>query len=447
VGFPIKVTRKTILRALGAGSLILVGGLVLLGWGAWSAAGRLERRLTKLRQEGHPVSILEVARRPIPSGMNAAPIFRELAPEVESVASALESWYPKQGYPTGSLPSLERERLEGLFAGHASIWAVLEEAASRPEYLPRVDVSVSPTLSNSTYLNEVALHRLLNRVLRARTALLVSQGQNDEALKVQVLALKLSRLVQRAPFLMAYLTGVACSSSAIESANQVIRLGSISDETRDALNIELSFHDSHDSFQLGLISERALSLSMLEELLPSGFWSVVGVKPQLALSFLDLYDRHLKNLSQPFYQLAPKGPSVRQASLLMNPFSTLPKLLDPALSAGRSASERLRALSRSLRVLNAIESRDSFDGNQAIPSVEQLGLQGDVGRDPFDGKPLRIQRKTNGWLVYSVGPDRVDDGGLLEKGKDVGVGPADLELEAHATTLSEQATLSARKLR
>jgi hypothetical protein len=35
--------------------------------------------------------------------------------------------------------------------------------------------------------------------------------------------------------------------------------------------------------------------------------------------------------------------------------------------------------------------------------------------DPFDGKPLRFRRDSEGVIVYSVGPDRTDDGGDRQK--------------------------------
>jgi hypothetical protein len=45
--------------------------------------------------------------------------------------------------------------------------------------------------------------------------------------------------------------------------------------------------------------------------------------------------------------------------------------------------------------------------------------------DPFDGKPLRLRKTDDGIVIYSVGPDRVDDGGHLsyampQPGDDVG---------------------------
>jgi hypothetical protein len=37
----------------------------------------------------------------------------------------------------------------------------------------------------------------------------------------------------------------------------------------------------------------------------------------------------------------------------------------------------------------------------------------EIPQDPFDGKPLRMARLTDGMIIYSVGHDRADDGGNL----------------------------------
>ena len=41
-----------------------------------------------------------------------------------------------------------------------------------------------------------------------------------------------------------------------------------------------------------------------------------------------------------------------------------------------------------------------------------------IPTDPFDGKPLRLVMRNNQWIIYSVGPDGVDNGGVsFEKTK------------------------------
>ena len=38
----------------------------------------------------------------------------------------------------------------------------------------------------------------------------------------------------------------------------------------------------------------------------------------------------------------------------------------------------------------------------------------EIPEDPFDGKPLRYKRLDNGYVIYSIGPDGKDDGGVEE---------------------------------
>ena len=41
------------------------------------------------------------------------------------------------------------------------------------------------------------------------------------------------------------------------------------------------------------------------------------------------------------------------------------------------------------------------------------GLLKEVPKDPYDGKTLRFKRTPTGLIVYSVGPDLIDNGGKL----------------------------------
>jgi hypothetical protein len=49
----------------------------------------------------------------------------------------------------------------------------------------------------------------------------------------------------------------------------------------------------------------------------------------------------------------------------------------------------------------------------ALPATLS-NLPGPVPNDPFDGQPLRYKQTDRGYLVYSVGPDHKDNGGLVE---------------------------------
>ena len=102
--------------------------------------------------------------------------------------------------------------------------------------------------------------------------------------------------------------------------------------------------------------------------------------------------------------------------------SLFDSMVGPALEAAREATARNQALSRALRVLNAIQSAPNWMAADQIDAL-QLGLPADATKDPFTEQPLVIRKQGSGWLIYSVGFNLKDDGGEIDESKDVGVAP------------------------
>ena len=64
-------------------------------------------------------------------------------------------------------------------------------------------------------------------------------------------------------------------------------------------------------------------------------------------------------------------------------------------------------------------------GATGAASLEELvnkGLIASVPLDPYDGKALRFKPVADGVIVYSVGPDRTDNGGNIDRTKPTSVG-------------------------
>jgi hypothetical protein len=43
--------------------------------------------------------------------------------------------------------------------------------------------------------------------------------------------------------------------------------------------------------------------------------------------------------------------------------------------------------------------------------------------DPYNSEPLNVKRMPEGWMVYSVRSNLMDDGGILDSKTDVGADP------------------------
>jgi hypothetical protein len=93
-------------------------------------------------------------------------------------------------------------------------------------------------------------------------------------------------------------------------------------------------------------------------------------------------------------------------------------LLLPATMRIRGSFDRTIAMSRCLRVVNAWSRRGDFHAE-----LDSLGLPAHCLVDPYDGKRLRVKSSKAGPTIYSVGENRIDDGGNLLLFQDIGLEP------------------------
>ncbi|GAC1474294.1 MAG: hypothetical protein NVSMB9_24370 [Isosphaeraceae bacterium] len=396
--------------------------LLINAYFVWSTGTRLERRLSALRHAGEPVQLADLAREPILPERNGDVYLRRAADDLDAIQKEPTVWYPKSGYPTGKLSPTDQERLENLFAAYPKVIPLLEQAADCPDYDPQLDVTLPPFRFLEPFMERTSRHRLLYRVLRARSMLLLSKGRADDALATQVLMLRLTRSWRREPLIMGYLVTAACELVAMDGANQVLQAGPVSPSARQSLDAELALHDNLEGFQWALRSERSFSLSSVRELPGSAFWLTRGFANDLMLRLLELYDHHLRDASRPFAAVVSRANKASRPGGGLNPYGALVTLLEPGLAAPREPAERTRAMSRSLRLINALQARVA-PGSDRVPALNDLGLPAEVTLDPFNGQPLHVKKLPEGWMVYSVGSNLLDDGGKLDWTTDIGFGP------------------------
>jgi hypothetical protein len=375
-----------------------------------------------MRRAGDPILIADLAREPIPPEKNADVFLRRAAGDLDSIQKELMALYPKTGYPTGELSATDQPKLDAIFASYSRVMPFLEEAAGCPDDDPQLDCSLAPSRFIEPCMDRASKHRLLNRVLRARCALLLSKGRIDEAIANQVVVLQLTRHWRREPLLITYLVTAVCEQSAMEGVNQVLRRGPASAPARQALDAELALHDSMDGYDWALKSERTFSLSSVREIPGTGFWLTRGIANDLMSRFIDTYDRFLEDESRLYSVVVSDKSAESRPGGGPNPYGALVTLLKPGLVAARETAERTRAMSRCLRVLNALQARSSPASDDA-PKLSDLGLPAEAMIDPFDGDTLRVKKLLDGWIVYSVGGNLADDGGKLDGKTDIGAGP------------------------
>jgi hypothetical protein len=400
------------LGALGA-ILLVINAILIRITGA-----QLEKRIAALRAVGAPVTFGDLAEPAVPPESNAAVYLRRAEADVDAITKELA---PVEGSPSfndGRLGEAEQKAVQTVFDAYPRFLRDLEKAAACPSYNSETDFTAGP----QAYMADVLLpqssrFRGCMQVLSDRTHLLVSQGRFEEALQNCVVIFRLTRHFEHEPLLVNFLVGLSARAIGVANANLVLRSGPVSAAARSALAAELVRGDSHQSFQHALVSERVYGLETSRDMAQCVFRAQLN---DLQCALIDMFNHHLELATQPYPIVAADKPQWESDHWSMS--NALARLAEQAILKTRSVWERSRAQVRCLRVLLALQE-ESLRSQDREPRITELGLPVEAFTDPFSGAPLRLKKSDAGWIIYSVGVDRVDDGGNLTDDKDVGLGP------------------------
>ncbi len=469
---------KQILKWTGIVLLVpVVVGLVVNALFVSTTEARLQRQLAAIRAEGDPLTMADLARKPIPPETNADTYLRQAEPGVKAIcdllypdtnnsvvkrlAGAVQSallkpggktelpltpadldamssyedkkWEQSYGGWSGSnphppMPRKLQKTLRMIFADHAEVIPLLEKAAACPDNDAQFDYSLPPkellgfTLpTRPRSLSDIVQKmRSAARVLNCRADLLVAEGKRDEAVRSALTLFRLARHCGRNPTAISHLVAVTIAGMAVDCANTALQSGPVSPEIRKELDAELALQDRMDGFAWAIKSERAMFIASFQTTVPCRNWWLIG------RGYWNRQESNCLDVFAAFLAMANASASWREAERTIEDkgfanASFLPREQGSACRAYYQVALRIRAMIRSLRVLNALPVTAA---GGKIPKLAELGLPVDATIDPFSGKPLYVKRKPQGWLVYSVGSNLVDDGGKVEDptNGDVGIG-------------------------
>jgi hypothetical protein len=408
------------------------------GFMIWRTDARLSAKIAEIRAAGDPASIADLAPQPIPADQNAAAYLEKVAPRLDQFAGehgrffntpigkAFEAADDRGEPPTGEQIAAIRAIVEK----YPDIQTALAAAAACDQYASLADF----TLNQQAFLQEL----LDKRIGRARTAarfndwrtlLLMADGKPNEAVEVGLQSLKLARLHDAEPLLVNQLVGVALRAIASRDLYDALTSGSVTPQLHDAIDQELVRHDDPQRLAKTLKSERAYGIALTASLAETPLcpncnpWleKVFGwPMKRFYLNAVDYYDVELAAVARPWYEtrkMASHGDSQATTG-----YGVLADLLLPALQASYDAEGRNVVTLRALRIFNALARYRDEHGREAS-GLQDLSLPKEATIDPFSGEPLKVKRTDEGWVIYSVGTNGIDDGGDFKDQKDVGLAP------------------------
>lgn len=426
-------------KRLGIGLALLVAvALVINGLLAWRAEWRLRSRLAAIRAAGDPASIAELAPPPIPDDENAAAIMERVRPRLNEFGEEYGRFFNtelgKQYDAAGDIgePATKEqiEAIRAILAKYADVEESLKKASECEKFASRLNFSLDHTKFIEQLIDKIQNGRTAARLLAWRGEVLLEDGQHERAIEQGMQTLRLARLHEHEPTLVTFLVAIAMRGRANEQIYDALATGPVSPELHKALEEELARQDDPKRFVRVLKGERAVGgdwihsqLAIAPPIIAHMFgWPMKGFQ----IGVLDAMAEYIQLAELPWYEVRKRLGIVDETTPLPSTgHGVLADLLIPALKAGYQANARSLAVSRALRINNALREFAEKNGREA-KGLEDLSLPSEAMVDPYSGEPLKLKRTDDGWIVYSVMENGVDDGGDFKKMKDYGVAPRKL---------------------
>ncbi len=246
--------------------MLVAIALIVNGFFAWRAEWQLRSRLAAIRAAGDPASIAELAPPPIPDDENAAAIIERIQPRLNEFGkdygrfynSPIGKKYDEAG-DRGELATTDQiDAIRAVLGKYSDVELAIAKAAQCDKYASRMDFSLNHTAFIEQMLGKVNHARTATRFLGWRNEVLLADGQYKEAIKNGIQVLRLARLHENEPTLVAYLVAIAMRAIANNQLYDSLAAGQVSPELHVALDEELARHDDPQQLAKVLKTERAV---------------------------------------------------------------------------------------------------------------------------------------------------------------------------------------------
>jgi hypothetical protein len=381
----------------------------------------LEQRLAELQAAGAPVSLVELAKPTLADADNARTYLVQSKADAKAfeqrLAAVPEATLNKSGT---ELTPTEREQLSDLLAAFPALETWIEQMADAPDFALPIDANMTTEDVIEVTIDDVGPMRILARFLCLKAKVSAASGKGDEALNDSTRALRLAHHCRQAPTLVFWLVGVAIDRLAIETANESLRITDSSATARELLLTELRRLDVLANYTEAIARERAYSIASIRDILDQSP-NFPGYRLYVEGGICGVLDVHAEQIDlarQPYAEYVnfmakpPKAARWFQWSLGSQ--------LAPSFEAMRRAFEENRALRNCLEILLAI---DLSSEATTLATVTEVPAPPDATIDPFTDEPLLLRHTPQGPLIYSVGSNRIDDGGSVKDARDIGLAP------------------------
>ena len=370
-------------------------------------------------------------QRPLPpDGQNAAPLYAKLADMLHDKPLGL----PMYAEPLDASHTYTPEQIaavQKIYDSRPEVWALIHQTADTPQFVIARSWT-NPTEPSTMRFGSI---REAERLLCTETYLLARQGKYSAAVKNQARDFQIARHAASDLTLLSYLAWGACDALALRGMHDILILSGPNAEVAAQVKQAVEGGRPNFTFRSALSHEPAQI---------SWAWSVA--KASLGKNRMADVIANIQGSNQPLdNSVKPSGTDKQFASdwvdaseaISLNRMRSLAVAADLPLAARRIAFASASGIAETpptvltlIRSFSGAEMSSFADIPAHIQARETVLLAGAAAMgawtkgggfpaalpgkftDPFTGKPLGYRREgTNGFVVYSAGPDGTFDGG------------------------------------
>lgn len=411
-------------------------------WRDYTLGRRLEAELSALRASGAPLTWEDAAPKPVPDDQNAAVLYQQVF-RVDFSAGGSNPTF--QDFDTADQEILSRFREEPreedaewlreklAEAGRTEAMGTLREASLKPHSVFAIRWDLGP----SALFPHYAKMRAATRVMVQKANLAAYDGDMAEALDWHATVLRMSRHVIDEPALIADLVGIAMQSMSFRALKYLLRDYEVPRGAADELDAALADFDMQAALKHALIGSRALGLQCFDMAyenpvtfmqqsgsVPTGFEALgtIGrvfgpMRKADTLTYLRYMRESISLAERPARVGRVKADALTQEIESLQFWQApLTRMLGPALfdRAGSKTDQAVANITMCRLVLALKAHRRDTGAYPASLKELQPTLGWTIPDDPFSGKPYVYRRQGDGFILYSLGTNEIDDGGMSE---------------------------------
>jgi hypothetical protein len=307
-------------------------------------------------------------------------------------------------------------------------------------------------------------YRNLARILCFKASLSASEGNYNQGFENILTALKLGKHIKTEPFIIENLVGMAIESTAVQNVRQILSRYNIDKYELAKLQSDFEAIAWEDIFRINFNGERmciydAIQRSftddifgghiyvredtgIMADILDGPYNNQIGKREQqdfpetLKKLFSILFTQPGKketlkaiNELHDYYERMSVLTPAEQRSMEPNSHEEFTKVvgnnvvlrvvapaLDKAISICYRNKTEVQATTTIIALIRYKQENGAYPNN--LQELLNKGLIKEIPLDPYSDKPLVYKKTEKGFTLYSVGPDFIDNGGIMGVDKD-----------------------------